>query len=359
MIKILSIGLGGVGVVTSYVLQNFNPEVEITAVIRSDYDHVMKSGYTISSIDYGGRRLNDNPNEADNSIKGFKPKNIVKKLTDATKFGPFDYIVVATKVIPKEKDNVWDQVEQLPELFKDEKGTSIVLIQNGIDPERFWEGLKDKAIFISGVSYISSVNHKGTVTQYGHDDNNFGLIYEDDNPDALEEFLGLYTNDYNSVGLDTNVRLTRWKKLLYNASFNTVCCLTDMDVGKIFDLKDSMGIIDNLVRPLMKEIQYVANYDLKTNYPNHKGENVTDDDIGFIITATEDTDAKNNYQPSMLVDSRNGRNIELEVILGNVIKIHKLNTNGDMKSEIPYLTLMYYLLSLVQYRLSDKQNNSK
>lgn len=354
MIKVLSIGLGGVGVVTSYVLQNFNSNVEITAIIRSDYDRVMESGYTISSIDYGGRRDNADPKEADNAIKGFRPKNIVKKLEEAVKFGPFDYIVVATKVIPREKDNVWDQVQQLPELLKDNKGTSIVLIQNGIDPESFWKGLKDKAIFISGVSYISSVNNKGTVTQYGHDDNNFGLIYENDNPDSLQEFLGLYTNDYNSVGLDTNVRLTRWKKLLYNSSFNTVCCLTDLDIGKIFDLKESMGIIDNLVRPLMKEIQYVANYDLKKNYPNHQGETVTDDDIGYIITATEDTDAKNNYQPSMLVDSRNGRSIELEVILGNVIKIHKLNTNKDMKTEIPYLNLMFYLLSLVQYRLGNK-----
>lgn len=352
--KVLSIGLGGVGVVTSYVLQNFNSNVDITAIIRSDYDRVMESGYTISSIDYGGRRDNADPKEADNAIKGFRPKNIVKKLEEAVKFGPFDYIVVATKVIPREKDNVWDQVQQLPELLKDNKGTSIVLIQNGIDPESFWKGLKDKAIFISGVSYISSVNNKGTVTQYGHDDNNFGLIYENDNPDSLQEFLGLYTNDYNSVGLDTNVRLTRWKKLLYNSSFNTVCCLTDLDIGKIFDLKESMGIIDNLVRPLMKEIQYVANYDLKKNYPNHQGETVTDDDIGYIITATEDTDAKNNYQPSMLVDSRNGRNIELEVILGNVIKIHKLNTNKDMKTEIPYLNLMFYLLSLVQYRLGNK-----
>lgn len=352
--KVLSIGLGGVGVVTSYVLQNFNSNVDITAIIRSDYDRVMESGYTISSIDYGGRRDNADPKEADNAIKGFRPKNIVKKLEEAVKFGPFDYIVVATKVIPREKDNVWDQVQQLPELLKDNKGTSIVLIQNGIDPESFWKGLKDKAIFISGVSYISSVNNKGTVTQYGHDDNNFGLIYENDNPDSLQEFLGLYTNDYNSVGLDTNVRLTRWKKLLYNSSFNTVCCLTDLDIGKIFDLKESMGIIDNLVRPLMKEIQYVANYDLKKNYPNHRGEAVTDDDVGYIITATEDTDAKNNYQPSMLVDSRNGRNIELEVILGNVIKIHKLNTNKDMKTEIPYLNLMFYLLSLVQYRLGNK-----
>lgn len=352
--KILSIGLGGVGVITSYVLQNFNANVEITAIIRSDYDRVMASGYSISSIDYGGRRENENPNEASNIIKGFKPKNIVKTLEEATKFGPFDYIVVATKAIPRLTENVWNQLEQLPELLKGNKGTSVVLIQNGIDPERYWEKLRDRAIFISGVSYISSVNNKGDVTQYGHDDIKYGLIYEDDNLESLKQFVELYTNDYNSVVLDTNVRLTRWRKLLYNSSFNTVCCLTDLDVGKVFDLQDSMSIIDNLIFPLMKEIQHVANFDLKRNYPNHQGEIVTDDNISYITKATEDTDAKKNYQPSMLVDSRNGRNIELEVILGNVIKIHKLNTNNDMKTEIPYLNLMYYLLSLVQYRLSEK-----
>lgn len=352
--KILSIGLGGVGVITSYALQNFNSSVEITAIIRSDYDRVMESGYSISSIDYGGRRKNGDPNEASNIVKGFKPKNIVKTLEEAAKYGPFDYIVVATKVIPKEKDNIWNQIEQLPELLKDMKRTSIVLIQNGIDLERYWCNLKDKATFISGVSYISSVNEKGLVTQYGHDYIKFGLIHEDDKSESLREFVDLYTNDYNTVVLDKHVRLTRWKKLLYNSSFNTICCLTDLDMGKVFHLTDSMGIIDNLVLPLMKEIQYVANYDLKKNYPKHQDELVTENDISFIIQATQDTDAKNNYQPSMLVDSRNGRNIELEVILGNVIKIHKLNKNDNVKEVIPYLNLMYYLLSLVQYRLSDK-----
>lgn len=354
MNKILSIGLGGVGVVTSYALQNFNSDVEVTAIVRSDYDRVTSTGYSISSIDYGGRRDNGDVNEADNAIKGFKPKNVVKTLKEATEYGPFDYIVVATKVIPRETDNVWNQVEQLPELLKENKGTSIVLIQNGIDPERYWSGLKEKVVFISGVSYISSVNDKGNVTQYGHDDIKLGLIFEDDKKDSLDNFVKLYTNDNNSVAVDNNVRLTRWRKLLYNSSFNTVCCLTDMDVGKVFDLKDNVGIIDKLILPLMKEIQYVANYDLEKNFPNHKGETVTEENISFIIKATEDTDAKHSYQPSMLVDSRNGRNIELEVILGNVIKIHEQNLNEDPKGRIPYLNLLYYLLSLVQYRLSEK-----
>lgn len=351
--KILCIGLGGVGVITSYALQNFNSDVEVTAIIRSDYDRVMESGYSISSIDYGGRRNNGNPDESKNAVKGFRPKNVVKKIEEATQYGPFDYIMVSTKVIPQPSNNVWNQVEQLPELLKENKGTSVVLIQNGIDPERYWAGMKDKANFISGVSYISSVNDKGAVIQYGHDDIRFGSIYDDGNPDAVLELVGLYDNEFNSVVLDENVRLTRWKKLIYNASFNTVCCLTDMDVGKIFDLKEEKGMIDNVILPLMKEIQHVANIDLRKN-SKHQDELVTEAHIDFMITVTEDTDAKNNYQPSMLVDSRQGRNIELEVILGNVIKIHKQNSGDDAKTSIPNLSLLYYLLSLVQYRISGK-----
>lgn len=347
--KVLSIGLGGVGVIANYTLQKFNSDVETTAIIRSDYDTVIAKGYTISSIDYGGRSQHGGEEDPENNVQGYKPHNVVKTLAEATKFGPFDFIVVSTKVIPQKENNIWDELNKFTELLLPNKGTSVVLLQNGIGLEILWEKLLEKVNLISGVSYISSVNDKGTVTQYGHDYVLFGLFDQNGDKKALETFIELYKSGHNSVLLDNNVAYTRWKKLLYNASFNTACCLVDADVGLLFDTED---VINEVIVPLMREVKYVSNLDLSKK---NSDDLITDKDIDKLLKITDDTDARNRYQPSMLVDFRQGRPIELEVILGNVIKIFELRSaDGDTaKDKIPYLKLLYHLLKVVQLKLQN------
>ncbi|KAK6202291.1 ketopantoate reductase PanE/ApbA C terminal-domain-containing protein [Scheffersomyces amazonensis] len=354
MTKILCIGLGGVGAMAAYTLKRNNgSEVEITAVIRSDYDKVVKEGYTISSADYGGRK------EGEDSIKGFRPDHIFKSVDDVTS-GPFDYIVISTKVVPSPV-NVWDQIEaNRTKLIKSNFETSIVLVQNGIDIESNWSHVKGVNL-ISGVSYISSTNNKGHITQYSHDTLVLGLfdinkIHDKQAIKSLEKLIDLYSNDINSTKLDHNARFTRWKKLIYNAAYNTVCCLTDLDVGKVYELKESKQIIEKVFQPLMKEVQYVANLDLKQFDYGEYQQYIVDDHITNMIKDTEKFDAPENYQPSMLVDSRNGRLIELEIILGNIIRIYNQikGSEEEIKKDIPYLNFLYYLLLMVQHRLESK-----
>lgn len=349
MTKILCVGMGGVGVIASYTLQQ-KDNVEVTAVIRSDYDTVTTSGYTISSIDYGGRRENGDPDEASHAVVGFRPQHIYKSLAGVDN-GPFDYIIVTTKVLPAASNNVWDEIAAHQRLLKPGKNTSVVLVQNGFGIDAAWSRLKDDVNLISGVSYISSVNTKGTITQFGHDDVTFGLFDARGSPEALaalQTFLDLYSNGINSVRIDHNVRFTRWRKLLYNGSFNTVCCLTDMDCGKVFEMKPQ-GIVDAVFRPLMSEIVTVANADLRRFDYGEYTQYLEQAHIDKIIDFTEADDAKQNYQPSMLVDSRHHRPIELEAIVGSMLAVYREihgNTDG-----IPYLTFLYHLLSMVQHRL--------
>lgn len=344
--------------------RNNGSKIDLTAVIRSDYDKVTKEGYTISSVDYGGRRENGDANEAANQITGFKPHNVVKSLEEIES-GPFDYIIVSTKVIPKDDaNNVWDQVEKnKAKLLKPDSKTSIVLIQNGIDIESYWSNLKDEATFISGVSYISSTNNKGTITHFSHDSLVLGLfdiskIHDDTASAALEKLIKLYSNDINTTKLDHNARYTRWKKLLYNATYNTVCCLCDLDVGKVYELKDTDNIIDEVIYPLMKEVQLVANRDLSKYDYGEYNQIIEERQVVNMIKDTEFYDAPTYYQPSMLVDSRNGRLIELDIILGNIIKLYKKNSEdnrGKIVQEIPYLNFLFLLLTMVQHRLRGNQ----
>ncbi|KAK6462924.1 ketopantoate reductase PanE/ApbA C terminal-domain-containing protein [Scheffersomyces coipomensis] len=354
MTKILCVGLGGVGVMAAYTLKKNNgSDIELTAVIRSDYDLVTREGYTISSCDYGGRK------EGEDSIKGFKPDVIVKSVEDIHS-GPFDYILISTKVVPSEF-NIWDQIKHnTSKLIKPDFGTSIVLVQNGIDIESYWSDIEGVNL-ISGVSYISSTNNKGHVTQFSHDTLVLGLfdikkVHDKQAVSSLETLIKLYDNGINSTKLDHNARFTRWKKLIYNAAYNTVCCLTDLDVGKVYELKDSKQIIDKVFYPLMKEVQYIANLDLKQYDYGDYNQYITEENITNMIRDTELFDAPENYQPSMLVDSRNGRLIELEIILGNILKVYQQikGNDNEIKKDLPYLNFLYYLLSMVQHRLEQK-----
>lgn len=334
-VRILCIGLGGLGVISSYTLLR-NDNVEITAVIRSDYDVVQKDGYTIDSVDYKEKL----------GIISYKPKHVVKSLSELPE-NPFDYIIVATKVIPKQSNNIWDEVEQYQKNLINEN-TCIVLLQNGINIEKYWKYPN----LISGVSYISSTNDKGTITQYGTDNVRFGFFDKSDKQDKLDQFIQLYSNEFNKAEIDTNVKLSRWKKLLYNSSYNTICCLVDLDIGRLYQQEDFA--IPNLITPLMKEIQLVGNLDLLENGSDTL---ITDENINTMETLTKKFDRPTNYQPSMLVDYRNDRPIELEIIVGNVIRIYE-GLHGDL-AKIPNLNFLYSLLKLVQFRVELKNKGEK
>ena len=334
--KVLCIGLGGLGVIAAWTLQRNGSDV--TAIIRSDYERVKTLGYTIHSLDEG-QTVNYVPTRFYNSIEQVK--------------GPFDYIVVTTKVIPKnDGSDVWDLIGNSTELLKEDKTTGIVLIENGIGIESYWNNVRSKAVLLLGTSYISSTNTKAEVKQYGTDNIKFGLFQGENKPHSLEvldRFIDMYKTKSNKVVKDENVQHSRWKKLLYNAVYNTICCLVDLDVGRLYELKDSLDIVNNLILPLMKEVQFVANQDLRFHESNDL---VTDEDVKQMEMLTAKFDAPNFYAPSMLMDLRNSRAIELEIILGNILKIYDQTGGKNRYAEVPYLNLLYIQLALVQYRIS-------
>ena len=353
MSRILCIGLGGVGTIAAYALQTFNSDVEVVAVVRSDYEVILKSGFTISSVDYGTRKGKESE-ENQRKTFTYRPSVVVNSIEEATLYGPYDYIVVSTKVTQNHPINIWDEVSSKGHsLLLPEKKTSIVLMQNGINPEIYWKDLKQQVHLISGVSYISSTRTNTLVTQYGRDLVKFGLFDETEDKHHLKIFHQLYSNEYNHASVDHNVALTRWRKLLWNASFNTVCCLTNSDVGGLFKLNDNYSFIDNVIRELMKEVQFVANTDLELNHKTQEGR-ILDEEIPQLLGFTEKSNAMDSYVPSMLVDYRNGRPIEFEVILANIIDIHKKNLpEHDLKISIPYLNFLFYLLAAVQQKLTS------
>lgn len=323
MTSILVLGSGGVGSLAAYAL-DYSGKAKVTTVIRSDYEAVKKNGYKIKSVDYG-------------NIESYKPLNIVRSLEEAKAFGPFDYVVVSTKNTP---DIV--KVEDLVELVITDKVTKILLLQNGIDIGAPLIAKFPQNIVLSGVSMISSTNYgNGNIDHEGHDVLQVGYFENSNLPVEEQEkaakfFVELYHNGKNECVYDENVKYTRWRKLVYNATLNPLCTLTNVDVGRL----ELFGG-DSIVRLAMKEVYAIAKSDGVDLDPKIAEAMIRSDDGVY-------------YSPSMLVDIRKGNYVELEVISGNPVRIaHK---NGV---EAPILTLIYNLLKVVQMRTKEAKGAIK
>ncbi|GEQ70558.1 hypothetical protein JCM33374_g4236 [Metschnikowia sp. JCM 33374] len=298
MKQVLLVGSGGVGTMAAFALDACG-HVAVTTVVRSDYDTVLSRGYQIES---------------------------------PVCRGPYDFVVISTKNTP--------DILRLEDLVATvvSPNTVVVLLQNGIDIEKAFFEKFPTNIVLSGVSMISSTNYGGVIDHVGHDALIVGY-FPNPNVDseaqkaAALEFVGYYKNDKNTCVYDENVRFTRWRKLVYNATLNPVCALTNVDVGRL----DLFGGVDSLVRGAMREVLAIAKAD-GVDLPESIMEDMIRSDDGVY------------YAPSMLVDIRKQNYIELEVICGNPVRIAR-----ELKVEAPLLTIIYNLLSVVQKRTMEEK----
>ncbi|GME97528.1 unnamed protein product [Ambrosiozyma monospora] len=311
--------MGGVGTIAAYGLE-FGGKAEVTAVVRSDYDHLTQKGFDIESCDYG-------------SVKAFKPSHVEKSIEAAVKnHGPFEFAIFSMKNIP----DVQPVEPLIDECYR--KGTAIVLLQNGLGIEK--PVLKEfpEAIVISGVSMISSTLYHGAVSHVGPDSVAFGVCDNgklplDEQTAVCKRFIDIYSTGKNVVKFDENVKYTRWRKLIYNATINSTCALTDADIGRL----ELFGGIDSIVRPAMKEIRAIAKAD-GVDLPESIMEDMIRSDDGEW------------YAPSMLVDIRKGNYCEYKVIVGNALDVAK-----EKGVDAPVLTVLYNLLHVVQMRTMEQK----
>lgn len=316
--KVLLIGFGGVGTIVSYTLEHLG-RAEVVAVARpSTFDQLANRGYRIESCDYG-------------VIENYIPSHVVLTSAEAVeKYGIFDYIIITTKNIP----DIAPVVDMLDDCYNDK--STIVLIQNGINTEIPIYKRYPKACVLSGVTLIGTTLYDTTVKHVNTDDIKFGpfINYNIDKQyqiNKCKEFFNLYSNPNNRAEYEEDVKLTRWRKLVYNTCINTTCAVVNLDVGRV----DLFGGADTVLRPAMKEVIEVA----KT-----QGVELPDSLIDDMIRGTDGV----YYPPSMLIDVRNNTYIEHIVIIGNVVKIAKKNN-----IPVPTLTVLNNLLKMIQYRIME------
>lgn len=197
------------------------------------------------------------------------------------------------------------------------------------------------AVIISGISMIgAAIGSRGTVSHDVHDELVIGpfagLQDAEKAMSAAQRFVDLYSAcGAVTCTLDSRTSYHRWRKLIYNASFNSVAAITGLDVSR---MRFSEHVIDSLVRPIMLEIVAIAAAD---------GIQLEDALVDRMIVVDPYAAF---FLPSMGQDAVSGNYIEFENIVGE-----PLRTAQRLGVAVPTLEVVYALLKAKQWQILERK----
>jgi 2-dehydropantoate 2-reductase len=361
--RILIFGTGSLGIVYTWVLSRAVPASHITAVCRSNYAAAARDGLTVHSTIWGDD-LRVRPvvaRSVDEAVALARSSTTPSDEDDAN--APlFDYVLVTAKALP-----TTPSAAELIGPAVTPGRTAIVLVQNGVAIERPYAAHFPANPLLSAVAYMpatqlspgivrhreierlhvgpypavraevasssssspSSAEDEGdgnAVLGEGEGEYEMLLRRERRSWHAARRWAALFDKAGATAVLHADVQVERWRKLLVNGSWNPICALTrcrdrqflDLDLGADADAdaenedqkKDEAY---HFILSVMHEVAAVAaacGYGAVVN----DGEAVTQ--IGrAAVRATP------GVEPSMLADTRGGRRLEVDAIVGNTVRI--------------------------------------
>lgn len=276
------VGTGAVGGYYGACLQRGGLDVHF--LLRSDFAEVENHGIRVDSPK-GGFRL---------------PR--VKAYARAVDMPRCDVVAIAWKTTHNRF-----LAETLPHLVK--PGGFVLVLQNGLDPEREALPHAGGARVLGGLCFLSSrkagpghILHQdyGAVTLAAYPGGPGGAAAA-----ASEEVAaGLrgIVEDLGRGGVDARIhsewRAARWRKLVWNVPFNGLCALHGLDTRAVLDRPELRA----RARALMEEVLSGA---------AREGHVLP---LDFADRMLADTERMVPYEPSMKLDRDAGRPMELEAI---------------------------------------------
>lgn len=298
--KILVVGTGAIG--SLYGAKLAQAGVEVSVLCRSDYEVVKKQGISVKSH-WGDLH--------------FTPKEVLREVSEYKEKA--DFILVATKVLPD---------VSVPYLIRPamSQNTSVILIQNGIFIEKEIAEAFPNNNLISTIAFVDVVKDgAGSIIHAGDGRLTFGN-YRNPNAEKIEKLIALCNKVEMPCKYVEDIQLERWKKLLWNASFNPISVIAGgLNTKEILD----NILVKNLVRDVMYEVALLA---------KAQGYEISTDFIHDTISLTHTR--KSPARTSMLLDFEAGRKMEVGAILGNVLEFAK-----EKSIATPYLSSLHALIS--------------
>lgn len=301
-VQILVVGAGAVG--GFYGCRLAQAGASVSTVHRSDYEVVRDQGIHIESMEGPAH---------------FRPAQVLQRVADYD--GEPDYLLVCLKSLPE---------LDIPSIIEPAVGKKsvIVLLQNGIEIEApIQERFPDHEI-ISGLAFICvSRIRPGFIRHTCYGRLTIGTYPYGISP-AAQRLADLFEQSGTPCPVSESIVTQRWRKLLWNAPYNPISVLAGgANTEQIMSSHETV----ELIRGVMEEVYAVASAMGHILPPQAIEKNLTD------------TKKMKPYKTSMLVDYEAGRPMEVEAILGRVVKM------GKKKGiEVNRLEMLYILLKLAE-----------
>ncbi|ETS78351.1 hypothetical protein PFICI_10413 [Pestalotiopsis fici W106-1] len=338
---ILFVGAGAVGCFYASRLHHPSHNVYTSLTARSNYSVIESSGVTLQTHTFGDYTFK--PHAVFRSVQAAVPN------TQGTSKAPqdgWDYIIVTTKALPDHSDDS----ELIAPIVS--PNSCIVLIQNGVGVEEPYRKRFPRNPIITAVTIVSAEQIKqGTIRQnrwtrislgpYGN-----GLQGETSTSPESRQLVELgharmtqlskwwtELGGIKDVETHTEIELQtiRWHKLCINAAFNPTAVVSG-----------GRGNADQLKDPELRQHILGVMNEIRDAAPKVLGKPFSDD-LATPEKIIRSTERNTGAKPSMLLDWEAGRPMELEVILGNPVRIAR-----KAGVEMPRLQSLYALLKSMQ-----------
>ncbi|MEM1353533.1 MAG: 2-dehydropantoate 2-reductase [Planctomycetota bacterium] len=277
-------------------------------LMRSDYPYVSKHGLRVESMH--GEVVLNTPSVYD----------------DMAALPPCDVALVTMKSTSNAA-----LPALLPPALKDD-GVVLVL-QNGLGVERQAAGIVGEERVIGGLCFLCSNRiGPGHVRQTRVDRLMLGEFATRGVSPRMRTIGADFERGQVTVSLSEDIGLARWQKLVWNVPYNGLCAVLDADTTMIMSNPATASLVVDLMHEVTSAAEAVGGYRI--------GES-------FVQKMLDDTAGMDAYQPSMLIDRREGRPMEVEAIHGEPVR-----SAEAAGYPVPKMRMLYEQLCLVD-RLCD------
>ncbi|MGB3199339.1 MAG: putative 2-dehydropantoate 2-reductase [Nodosilinea sp.] len=319
------VGTGAVGGYYGACLQRGGADVHF--LLHRDYDHVVQHGLTIESV-----------------AGDFMLSQVQAHRSTAT-MPPIDVVIIALKTT---------QNSLLPELLAPilQPKTAILTLQNGFGIENelaaWTEAAKtDRAIFGGLCIICSNKVGPGTIRHLDYGNVLLGQYRADGQPAGVSPLLDAIGKDFRagqvSVELVDDLRLARWRKLVWNIPFNGLSVVMNATTAEMMADPN----LRQLAEQLMLEVLEAAQRDGDTLSPGQH-RHLPAALVAHMLTHTEQMSP---YRTSMKIDADEGRPLEVEAIYGNPMRVAQ-----GAGAAVPKIEMLYHQLKAIDRRQSKTLN---
>lgn len=266
---------------------------EVHFVDRSQHEHLRREGFVVESPEETWRT---------------GPLSAAPTLGELP---PVDVVLVCLKTT-----QTADLAAQLAPLLR--PGLQVALLQNGLEGEARCAPQLPGATVLGAICFIACTKiAPGHLRHFAYQGIGLGEHAGEGRPAGRTPAVEARVADLAAAGVDAqaepDLRLARWRKLVWNVPFNGLSTLLDASTEELLGAADNRALVSDL----MDEIVAGAHAECAARTPGAPDRRLPADLPARMLALT---DRMPPYPTSMKVDFDHGRPLEVEAVLGEPVR---------------------------------------